>query len=145
MKTYSPKASEIEHHWWLVDAEGKTLGRLATEIARLLRGKHKPIYSPHADVGDFVVVINAAKIKVTGKKLRDKIYYHHSGYPGGIKSISLGKMLETHPTRAMEHAVRGMLPKNSLGRTMMRRLKVYPSEAHPHHAQIKHSGEIKND
>jgi large subunit ribosomal protein L13 len=137
MKTYSPKASEIEHQWWVVDASGKTLGRLASKIARLLHGKHKPIYSPHADVGDFVVVINAAKIKVTGKKLHAKIYYHHSGYPGGIKSVALGKMLETHPTRVMEHAVRGMLPKNPLGRTMMRRLKVYPGESHPHQGQIR--------
>jgi large subunit ribosomal protein L13 len=137
MRTYSTKVSDIERKWWVIDASGKTLGRLATEAATLLKGKHKPIYSPHIDVGDYVVIVNAAKIEVTGKKLTDKIYYHHSNYPGGLKSISLGKLLETHPTRAIEHAVKGMLPHNRLGSAMFKKLKVYAGSEHPHEAQVK--------
>lgn len=136
MKTYSTKPSDIERHWHLIDASGKTLGRLATEVARLLKGKHKPIYAPHLDTGDFVVVINAAKIGVTGKKLEKKTYYRHSGYPGGLRSITLGKMLQSHPTRVIEHAVRGMLPHNRLGRAMMKKLRVYAGDTHPHQAQL---------
>ena len=137
MRTYSTKVSDIERQWWVIDASGRTLGRLATEAAVLLKGKHKPIYSPHLDVGDYVVIVNAAKIEVTGKKLTDKIYYHHSNYPGGLKSISLEKMLETHPTRAVEHAVKGMLPHNRLGAAMFKKLKVYAGAEHPHKAQVK--------
>ena len=136
MKTYSPKASEVHRDWHVIDASGKTLGKLATEAATLLRGKHKPMYSPHFDTGDFVVVTNAAKIHVTGKKRDDKLYYRHSGYPGGFRSTSFAKMLETHPTRPVEKAIRGMLPHNSLGRAMFRRLKVYPGETHPHQSQV---------
>lgn len=135
MRTYVTKASDIERRWWVIDASGKTLGRLATEIARLLRGKNKPIYSPHLDTGDFVVVINAAKVRVTGKKAEEKIYYHHTHYPGGLKSITFAKLLDTHPTRLIEHAVKGMLPHNRQGRAMARRLKVYAGDTHPHQAQ----------
>ena len=136
MKTYATKASDIERKWWIFDAEGKTLGRLATEAARLLRGKNKPIYSPHLDTGDFVVIINASKVRVTGKKAQDKIYYRHSQYPGGLKSITFSKLLATHPERVIEHAVKGMLPHNPQGRAMARRLKVYAGDSHPHQAQI---------
>jgi large subunit ribosomal protein L13 len=118
-----------------VDASGQTLGRLASEVARIVRGKHKPIYSPAVDVGDYVVVINAEKVHVTGRKLDQKMYYRHSGYPGGLKEISLRRMLATHPTRVIEHAVRGMLPKNRLGRKMIKKLKVYAGSDHPHQAQ----------
>ena len=135
MKTYSPKASEVQREWYVVDASGKTLGRLAVEVAKVLKGKHKPMYSPHFDTGDFVIVTNAAKIRVTGKKVKDKIYYRHSGYPGGIKEITFGKMLEKHPTRPVEKAIKGMLPHNALGREMFRRLKVYADEDHPHKSQ----------
>jgi large subunit ribosomal protein L13 len=137
MRTYSTKVSDIERKWHVIDASGKTLGRLATEAAVLLKGKHKPMYSPHLDVGDFVVVVNADKIEVTGKKLTQKIYYRHSNYPGGLKSVSLEKMLETHPTRAIEHAVKGMLPHNRLGAAMFKKLKVYAGAEHPHKAQVK--------
>ena len=137
MKTYSTKASEIKREWHVIDGSGRTLGRLASEVARLLKGKHKPIYAPHLDVGDFVIVINAAKVRVTGAKAQEKLYYRHSGYPGALKSISLGKLLETHPTRAIEHAVKGMLPHNRLGRVMLRKLKVYARATHPHQAQVK--------
>ena len=140
MKTYRVKASDIERRWWLIDASGKILGRIATEIARLLLGKNKPMYSPHLDVGDFVVIINAAKVRVTGKKAEEKIYYRHTGYPGGLKSITFAKMLETHPTRLIEHAVKGMLPHNRQGRAMMRRLKVYAGDTHPHQAQTEAQG-----
>jgi len=119
----------------LVNAEGKTLGRLASEIAKVLRGKHKPIYSPHLDCGDYVIVINADKVRVTGRKLDQKMYYRHSGYPGGLKSISLRNQLQKHPERVLEAAVRGMLPKNRLGRKMMRKLKVYAGDSHRHQAQ----------
>jgi len=118
-----------------VDAEGQTLGRLATRIAAILKGKHKPIYTPHADVGDYVVVINADKIRVTGRKMLQKMYHRHSGYPGGLTSISLRDLLQKHPTRVVEFAVKGMLPKNRLGRRMFKKLKVYAGSEHPHHAQ----------
>jgi large subunit ribosomal protein L13 len=137
MGTYSTKASDIERKWWVIDASGRTLGRLASEVASLLKGKHKPVYSPHLDVGDYVIVINAAEVRVTGNKLTQKFYYRHSGYPGGLKSISLGRMMETHPTRVVEHAVKGMLPHNRLGAAMFKKLKVYPGAEHPHKAQVK--------
>ncbi len=135
MKTYAVRASEIKREWFVVDAEGKTLGRLASEIAKILKGKHKPIYSPHLDVGDFVIVVNAEKIHVTGRKREQKFYYRHSGYPGGLKKISLRDQLARHPTRVLEAAVRGMLPKNRLGRRMIKKLKVYAGPEHPHQAQ----------
>lgn len=135
MKTYSLKESEMQRDWYVVDATGKTLGRLATEIAQVLRGKHKPCYTPHMDCGDFVIVVNADKIRVTGRKLDQKMYYRHSGYPGGLKSTTLRRQLETHPERVLEAAVRGMLPKNRLGRRMFKKLKVYASPTHPHEAQ----------
>lgn len=135
MKTYVTKPSDVEREWFVVDAEGKTLGRLASEVAKILRGKHKPNYSPSVDVGDYVIVINAEKIRVTGRKLDQKYYYRHSGYPGGLKAIRLRDMLARHPTRVIEHAVRGMLPKNRLGRRMFKKLKVYAGPDHPHKAQ----------
>jgi len=134
-KTLSAKPHEIERTWYVVDAEGKTLGRLSTEIARILRGKHKTIYTPHVDTGDYVIVINADKVRVTGKRLDQKIYYRHSGYMGGLKAVPLRRMLETHPERVIEHAVKGMLPKTRLGRQMYKKLKVYASPDHPHQAQ----------
>ena len=135
MRTYAVKASEIERQWYLVDAQGKTLGRLASEIAKVLRGKHKPTYTPHLDTGDYVVVVNAEKIHVTGNRLDAKKYYRYSGYPGGLKSVPLREMLEKHPTRALRYAVKGMLPKNRLGRAMIKKLKVYAGNEHPHEAQ----------
>ena len=137
MRTYVTKASDIERRWRVIDASGKSLGRIATEVARLLQGKNKPIYSPNLDIGDFVVVINAAKVRVTGKKAEEKIYYRHSQYPGGLKSITFAKMLETHPTRLIEHAVKGMLPHNRQGRAMAKRLRVYAGDIHPHQAQTE--------
>jgi len=137
MRTHSTKASDIERKWWVIDASGKKLGRLATEAAVLLKGKHKPMYTPHLDVGDFVVVVNAAKIEVTGKKLSDKMYYRHSNYPGGFRSVNLEELLQTHPTRAIEYAVKGMLPRNRLGAAMFKKLKVYAGTEHPHEAQVK--------
>lgn len=135
MKTYVTKPDEVQREWFVVDASGKTLGRLATEVARILRGKHKPTYSPMIDAGDYVIVVNAEKVRVTGRKLTQKFYYRHSGYPGGFKQISLGDMLARHPTRVIEYAVRGMLPKNALGRQMFKKLKVYAGPDHPHQAQ----------
>jgi large subunit ribosomal protein L13 len=132
MKTYSPKAKDIKHEWRVVDAENKTLGRMASQIANLLMGKHKSIYAPHIDTGDYIVVINAAKVRVTGKKAEQKIYYRHSGYPGGLKSPTFKEIFDKHPTRVIEHAVRGMLPKNRLGRAMFKKLKVYPGNEYPH-------------
>jgi len=132
MKTYSAKASDIKRKWHLIDASDKVLGKLATEVATLLLGKHKPMYSPNLDTGDFVVVINATKIRVTGDKMKQKFYYRHSGYPGGLKSVSLEKMMQTHPTRVIEHAVKGMLPHNRLGAKMLKKLKVYAGDTHPH-------------
>jgi large subunit ribosomal protein L13 len=135
MKTYLTKPAEVERQWYVVDAEGKNLGRLASEIAKILRGKHKPIYSPSVDCGDYVIVLNADKIAVTGRRLDQKYYYRHSGYPGGISSISLREQLERHPTRPLEAAVKGMLPKNPLGRKMLKKLKLYTGSEHPHQAQ----------
>ncbi len=135
MKTYQAKKEALEPQWFLVNAEGKVLGRLATELAKILRGKNKPIYTPHLDTGDFVIVINAGKISLTGKKMKDKIYYHHTGYPGGIKAIHAEKLLSKKPTEMIRMAVKGMLPKNSLGRQMLRKLKIYVGSHHPHDAQ----------
>jgi large subunit ribosomal protein L13 len=135
VKTYSIKAGEIKRRWYVVDAQGKTLGRLATQVARILRGKHKPVFSPHLDVGDHVIIINADKIEVTGTKLDTKRYYRYSGYLGGLKSVVLREQLETHPDRVLIHAIRGMLPKNRLGRAMLKKLKVYRGSQHPHAAQ----------
>jgi large subunit ribosomal protein L13 len=135
MKTYSPKASELQHNWYIVDATDKILGRLATEVAVYLRGKHKPEFAPHMDNGDFVIVVNADKIKVTGNKLTQKKYYRHSGYPGGLKETNLNTLLGTKPERVIEHAVKGMLPKNALGRAIFKKLKVYAGPDHPHAAQ----------
>ena len=143
MKTYSAKPHEVQQDWLLVDAEGQTLGRLATQIAHRLRGKHKPIFTPHVDTGDFIVVINAEKVKLTGKKVQDKKYYRHTGYPGGIRETTAEKMLATKPTDILTIAVRGMLPKNSLGRKMLSKLKVYTGNAHPHSAQQPQPLELK--
>jgi len=135
MKTVSMRAQDVQRSWLVVDAENKTLGRLATEVARRLRGKHKPEYTPHVDTGDYVIVVNAEKVRVTGNKTTDKIYYRHSGYPGGIKAISFEHLREKHPERIIEKAVKGMLPRNPLGRAMFRKLKVYAGGEHPHAAQ----------
>ena len=135
MKTYSPKASEIQREWYVVDAEGKTLGRLATRIATILRGKHKPTFAPHMDMGDYVVVVNADKVRVTGQKPAAKMYYRHSGYPGGLKQTVYKDMIQRHPTRPVELAVRRMLPKNALGEAMFRKLRVYAGPNHPHEGQ----------
>lgn len=134
-KTYVPKKGEIDRAWWLVDASGMTLGRLSTVVATRLRGKHKPVFTTHTDTGDHVVVVNAEKVRLTGRKLDDKMYRHHTLYPGGLKEIAAGKLLATHPERIVESAVRGMLPKGSLGRAMARKLKVYVGPKHPHEAQ----------
>ncbi|MGB4704275.1 MAG: 50S ribosomal protein L13 [Candidatus Saccharicenans sp.] len=135
MKTYHPKKDEVQRKWWLINAEGQVLGRLATQIAVLLRGKNKPQFAPNVDVGDFVVVINAEKIKVTGNKLEDKIYYHHSLYPGGLKERKLKELLESKPEEVIRKAVWGMIPKNKLGRAIIKKLKVYRGPEHPHQAQ----------
>jgi large subunit ribosomal protein L13 len=134
-KTYVVKPGEIEQKWYVVDATGQTLGRLATQIASVLRGKTKPQYTPYEDVGDFVVVINAEKVQVTGRKLDQKVYYRHTGYPGGIRGVTLRHQLEKHPERVIEHAVKGMLPRGPLGRRMFKKLKVYEGPTHPHQAQ----------
>jgi large subunit ribosomal protein L13 len=136
-KTYSPKASEVTHAWRLVDADGQTLGRLATQIASWLRGKHLPTYAEHMDLGDFVVVVNASRIRLTGNKAVQRKYYRHSTYPGGLKAVSLGDLLEKHPDRVIKHTVRGMLPHNALGRKMLRKLKIYGGPEHPHSAQFR--------
>ncbi len=135
MKTYFATDENVEHKWYLVDASDKVLGRMASQIAKYLRGKHKPEYTPHADAGDYIIVINAAQVKVTGNKAQDKIYYRHSGYPGGLKETPFDKLHAKHPTRIIELAVKGMLPKNPLGRKMLRKLKVYADAVHPHEAQ----------
>ena len=135
MKTFSAKPETVQHDWYVVDAADKTLGRLASDIATRLRGKHKPEYTPHVDTGDYIVVVNAEKVRVTGKKATDKMYYHHTGFPGGIKSISFEKLVDKAPTRALEKAVKGMLPKGPLGRAMYSKLKVYAGDVHPHAAQ----------
>jgi large subunit ribosomal protein L13 len=142
MKTYSPKASEIERRWWVVDADGQTLGRLASVVAERLRGKDKPLFAPHMDCGDFVVVVNASRIQVTGRKLDQKMYYRHSGYPGGLTTTVLGQELQKRPDRVIEKAVRGMLPKNSLGDQIARKLKVYAGPEHPHGAQQPQTWEL---
>lgn len=135
MKTFTAKPNDINHDWYVIDATGKTLGRMATEIARRLRGKHKPIYTPHVDTGDYIIVVNADKVQVTGKKATDKMYYHHTGYIGNLKSMSFEKMQDRAPGRVIELAVKGMLPKNPLGRAMFRKLKVYSGAEHKHEAQ----------
>ncbi len=134
-KTYVAKPGEIERAWYVVDATDQTLGRLATRIASILRGKHKPSYTPHEDVGDFVVVINAEKVRVTGRKLDQKMYYWHTGYPGGIRGIPLRRQLELHPDRVIQHAVKGMLPRGPLGRRQLKKLRIYAGPEHPHGAQ----------
>jgi len=135
MKTFNAKKDAVERNWYLIDAKDKVLGRIAVEIARRLRGKHKPTYTPHADAGDFIVVVNAEKIALTGKKLDDKFYYRHTGYPGGIKSVTAGKLQQRKPGEILKIAVKGMLPKNTLGRMMLKKLKVYAGSDHPHEAQ----------
>ncbi len=135
MTTYMAKPDEIKKNWYVIDAEGKPLGRVATEVARILRGKHKPIYTPHVDTGDFVIVINAEKVQLTGKKLQQKQYVRHSGYPGGLKTMSYERLLKEKPERAIEKAVKGMLPHNRLGRAQGRKLKIYSGPEHPHTAQ----------
>ena len=142
MKTFSAKPAEVKRDWYLIDASGKTLGRLATEVARRLRGKHKAEYTPHVDTGDYIVIVNAEKIHVTGNKLKNKMYHHHTGYVGNLKSISLEKQLQKAPTRVIETAVKGMLPKNPLGRAMFRKLKVYAGPEHSHAAQQPKALEI---
>jgi large subunit ribosomal protein L13 len=135
MKTFSAKPAEVKRDWYLVDAEGKTLGRLASEVARRLRGKHKPEYTPHVDTGDYIVIINAEKVRVTGNKEKDKMYYKHTGYIGNMKSISFDKLIQKKPEQVIELAVKGMLPKNPLGRAMYRKMKVYAGSEHQHEAQ----------
>ena len=135
MRTYTPKAEDIQREWFVIDASGQTLGRLASQISSVLRGKHKPTYAPHVDCGDFVVVVNAHKVRVTGRKLDQKFYYRHSGYPSGLTAVSLRDQLDRHPDRVIRLAVRGMLPKNRLGRQMIKKLKIYAAPDHPHEAQ----------
>jgi large subunit ribosomal protein L13 len=135
VRTFTEKQAEIEREWYVVDAEGQTLGRLASRVAPILKGKHKPTYTPYLDCGDFVIIVNAEKVRVTGRKLDQEFYHHHSGYPGGLRSVSLREQLDTHPERVLQAAVRGMLPKNKLGRRMIKKLKVYAGDAHPHQAQ----------
>ena len=142
MKTFSAKPAEVKRDWYVIDADGKTLGRMATEIARRLRGKHKPEYTPHVDTGDYIIVVNAEKVKVTGAKTTDKMYYHHTGFPGGIKSISFDKLIDKAPQRVIEIAVKGMLPKNPLGRAMFRKLKIFAGPEHTHSAQQPKALEI---
>ena len=139
MKTYSIKVSEIKRDWLVIDATDQVLGRLATRVARLLMGKHKPVFSRNLDVGDYVVIINADKVRVTGNKAKQKVYYRHSGYPGGLKSITYDKLMQANPTRVIEHAVKGMLPHTRLGASIMKKLKVYVGDTHPHLAQTKAS------
>ncbi|HID16508.1 MAG TPA: 50S ribosomal protein L13 [Candidatus Atribacteria bacterium] len=136
MKTYVPKKEEIKRKWYVIDATGKPLGRLATQVANILRGKHKPIYTPFIDTGDYVIIVNAEKVVLTGNKEEQKVYYRHSGYPGGIKKIPYKKMKEKFPERVIKIAVKGMIPHNSMGRKMLRKLKVYKGEKHPHEAQM---------
>jgi large subunit ribosomal protein L13 len=135
MRTFSPRPSDVDRRWYVVDAQDVVLGRLATQVAHVLRGKHKPTFAPHMDMGDFVVVVNAAKVKLTGSKETTRLAYRHSGYPGGLKSISFGRLLSERPERLVEQAVRGMLPKNTIGRAQLRKLKVYAGPDHPHAAQ----------
>lgn len=142
MKTYSAKPADVRHGWYVIDGQGKVLGRLAVQIASRLRGKHKPEYTPHVDTGDYIVVVNASKIRVTGKKAQDKKYYRHTGFPGGIRVTDFAKLQATHPNRALQKAVKGMLPKGPLGYAMLRKLKVYAGSAHPHAAQQPQALEI---
>lgn len=142
MRTYTPKPGDVDRRWHVIDAEDVVLGRLASQTAALLRGKHKPIFAPHVDTGDFVIIVNAGKVALTGSKREQKIAYRHSGYPGGLKAVGYTQLLEENPTRAVEKAVRGMLPKNSLGRQMLRKLKVYAGPEHPHAAQQPASFQI---
>jgi len=142
MKTFSAKPAEVKRDWYVIDAEGKTLGRLATEIARRLRGKHKPEYTPHVDTGDYIIVVNAEKVAVTGNKENDKMYHHYTGYVGNLKSVSLGKLRQTFPDRIINTAVKGMLPNNPLGRAMFKKLKVYAGPEHNHQAQQPKALEI---
>ncbi|MBM7853860.1 large subunit ribosomal protein L13 [Desulfohalotomaculum tongense] len=135
MKTFMAKPEEVQRKWYVIDAEGKPLGRLAAEVARILRGKHKPTFTPHVDTGDHVIVVNAEKAVLTGNKLKKKMYYRHSGYPGGLKQMAYGEFMEKKPERAVEKAVKGMLPHNRLGRKMFKKLKVYRGSEHPHQAQ----------
>ncbi|MFG3435661.1 50S ribosomal protein L13 [Nonomuraea sp. NPDC047897] len=135
MRTYSPKPADVQRQWYVIDATDVVLGRLASHVATLLRGKHKPIFAPHVDTGDFVIVINAGKVSLSGNKLEQKKAYRHSGYPGGLRSVSYGELMEKRPEKAVEKAVKGMLPKNSLGRKMAKKLKVYAGAEHPHQAQ----------
>lgn len=135
MKTFSPKASDVNRAWWVVDADGQVLGRLATRVAAILRGKHKPVFAPHMDMGDYVVVVNAGKVRLTGNKAADKMYVRHSGYPGGFRAKPYGELLADRPELAIEKAVKGMLPHNRLGRQMLRKLKVYAGADHPHNSQ----------
>jgi large subunit ribosomal protein L13 len=135
VKSYTAREGEVARQWYVVDAQGKTLGRLASHIAMVLRGKNKPTFTPHMDTGDFVVVLNAGQVHLTGRKLDQKMYYRHSGYPGGLKEISARKLLEKKPEEVLRHAVRGMLPKNSLGRHLLKKLKIYVTGEHPHEAQ----------
>jgi large subunit ribosomal protein L13 len=135
VRTFSPKAADIQRQWHVIDASDVVLGRLASQTARLLRGKHKPIFAPHIDTGDFVIVVNAAKVALSGNKLHDKMAYRHSGYPGGLRSLSYAELMARSPERVVEKAVKGMLPKNALGRQMLRKLKVYAGPEHPHQAQ----------
>jgi len=143
VKTYMAKPSEVTRTWYLIDAKDKTLGRLASQVAAILKGKHKPTYTPHVDAGDHVIIINADKIRLTGKKLQDKKYYRHSGYPGGIKEITAGDLLQRHPERVIKTAVWGMLPHNRLGRKMIKKLKIYAGDQHPHEAQQPVTYELK--
>lgn len=135
MRTYTPKPADVQPQWLVIDATDVVLGRLASQVATLLRGKHKPIYAPHLDTGDFVVIVNADKVALSGKKLEQKKAYRHSGYPGGLRAISYGDLMEKHPERAVEKAIKGMLPKNSLGRKMAKKVKIYAGAEHPHQAQ----------
>lgn len=143
MKTYMAKPAEIERKWYIIDASGQTLGRLASEVAAILRGKHKPIYTPHVDTGDYVIIINADKVVLTGDKLDKKMYRHHSGYPGGLKEMSYREFLQKKPEKAIEVAVKGMLPHNRLGRQMFKKLKVYRGSEHPHQAQKPEIRELR--
>jgi len=142
VKTISAREQDIQRDWYVIDAQGQTLGRLATQVATLLRGKHKPNYTPHVDCGDYVIIVNAEKVHVTGQKMTQKIYYRHSGYPGGLKQVTLRDQLQKFPDRVVEQAVRGMLPKNRLGRRMFKKLKVYAGSDHPHQAQQPKSIEL---
>lgn len=141
--TVTPQVADVPQSWFVVDAADKVLGRLASEVASVLRGKHKPLFTPHLDLGDFVIVLNCEQVKLTGRKREDKVYQRHTGYPGSIRTVTAGKMLEEHPERVIEHAVRGMLPKNQLGRNMLRKLKIYAGAEHPHAAQQPKTLEIR--